>query len=484
MRCVMRRLALLAAAATVAVLLTSAGPAFAAADDDIPGVSLAIGTTVSGALGPGDPADVYAVDLIEGQEVHFRCDPGMTNGPTGSFHLLVPGASSLGAPDRYDEITYNLSGGNPTRYWADFDYIPAKSGTFYLWIEWEGGTLGYTLSVTRTSRAALTLAPDTDDIPGLSVGSGSLTGVVSTLADPDDVYAVALTAGKPVTIRLAPLTPYHNSSSAQASLHLLGPGTPSLADRYGHVLEGLVPAKNSNDAASRQTAEIRYTPTESGVHYIWVEAGNILLGYSFGNFAYQLSISGNGDPSGPPVFSDVEGSAYATAIHELAERAIIKGFADHTFRPDEPVSRQQFAKMIVKTLGLAVTGTEYCPFTDVVGGQDDDPFYPDKYVAVCAAHGITRGKTPTAFGPYESITHQQLITMVARAAGLLDPPAGYAPAFVEGQFFPDEHFLNARKAAYAGLLEGLQAVGPSYDFFAPSTRGECAQLLYNLLGRQ
>jgi hypothetical protein len=102
-------------------------------------------------------------------------------------------------------------------------------------------------------------------------------------------------------------------------------------------------------------------------------------------------------------------------------------------------------------------------------------------VAVCAAHGITQGKTATTFAPYDNITRQQLISMVVRAAALPEPPADYAPSFLPGQFYPEDHYLNARKAAYAGLLEGLQGVGPSYDFFAASTRGECAQLLYNLL---
>jgi hypothetical protein len=50
------------------------------------------------------------------------------------------------------------------------------------------------------------------------------------------------------------------------------------------------------------------------------------------------------------------------------------------------------------------------------------------------------------------------------------------------QFSQDEHYLNAGKAQYAGLLDGLQGVGPSYDFFAAATRGECAQLLCNLIG--
>ena len=73
--------------------------------------------------------------------------------------------------------------------------------------------------------------------------------------------------------------------------------------------------------------------------------------------------------------------------------------------------------------------------------------------------------------------------MVARAANLPDPPANYAPPFLPGQFSLLEHYLNARKAAYAGLLDGLQGVGPAYDFTAPSTRAECALLLHDLLGK-
>jgi hypothetical protein len=179
-------------------------------------------------------------------------------------------------------------------------------------------------------------------------------------------------------------------------------------------------------------------------------------------------------------FSDIASSPYKTAIESLAAAGAVTGFQDGTFRPDDLVTRQQFAKMIVKTLGHTVTGTEVCPFTDVATQIGTDPFYPSKYVAVCATHGITTGKTATTFAPGDNITHQQLITMVARAAGLSDPPAGYTPPFTAAQFSLNDHYLNARKAAYAGLLDGLQGVGSTYNFLAASTRGECAQLLYNL----
>jgi hypothetical protein len=183
-----------------------------------------------------------------------------------------------------------------------------------------------------------------------------------------------------------------------------------------------------------------------------------------------------------PDFSDVTAEHHSyRQIRDLASLRVIRGFDDGSFGPQKLVTRQQFAKMIVKTLGLTVTGTETSPFTDVARGLDEtDPFYPDKYVAVCAAAGITAGKTPTKFAPYDNMTRAQLITMVARAAGLPEPPAGYAPPFGD---FSDDHYPWARRAAHAGLLEGLPGMGGGYDFWAPATRAEVCVVLWNLLQR-
>ena len=102
-----------------------------------------------------------------------------------------------------------------------------------------------------------------------------------------------------------------------------------------------------------------------------------------------------------PSFSDVPDThPYSPAIYDLKARGIASGFADGTFRPNAQMTRQQFAKVIVKTLGLTVTGNETCPFSDVRPGlSPGDPFYPDKYIAVCAAAGIMTGTTASTFEP-------------------------------------------------------------------------------------
>jgi large repetitive protein len=158
---------------------------------------------------------------------------------------------------------------------------------------------------------------------------------------------------------------------------------------------------------------------------------------------------------------------------------VIGGFPDGTFKPAQQVSRQQFAKMIVLALGYPVSLADRAPFRDVSASLDSgDPLYPSHYVAVCAAHNITQGKRPGEFAPYENMTRAQLITMVARAASLPEPTAGFTPMFAN--FSPD-HYPWARRAAGAGLLNGLAGMGPGYDFFAQATRGEVCVLLYNLL---
>jgi S-layer homology domain len=474
------------ALALAAMLLSSAvgvGPASASeADDDIPGVLLRVGGAVLGAVDVTDPADVYALNLNEGEEVHFRCDPGKVGSARGLIHLLVPGVSSVFSSVRYDEVAYNLVAGSPTRHWADFDYIPARAGIYYLWVDWKTDELEYELSVWRTSRAGLESAPDADDIPGTPLAPGIVEGVVSALTDPDDVYAITLAAGKAVTLQLMPLTPYANTVSTFAYLSLLGSHATTIDGNGGDVLAGPVQARNAAQVFSRQTAEIRYIPAKSDTYFVRVTAESVPYR---NNFAYRLRVVTDGGSTGLPEFADIADSPYASAIYELATEGIVSGYGDRTFRPGDPVSRQQFAKMIVRTLSLAITGAEICPFPDVATGLDPgDSFYPDKYVAVCAAQGIARGYDDGSFGPYDQIRRQQLISMVARAADLADPDPGYAPDFERGQFYPEEHYSNASRAAYAGLLDGLPGVDSFYDFYTASTRGECAQILYNLLQRQ
>ncbi len=182
------------------------------------------------------------------------------------------------------------------------------------------------------------------------------------------------------------------------------------------------------------------------------------------------------------------GTLYRDAIEDLAARQIISGFPDGTFRPQDPVARQQFAKMIVGTAGYPVSESDICPFADVETGGATT-LYPDNYVAVCAAKSITAGKTPTTFDPTGRISRHQVVSMAVRTAddlrlGLLTaPPTGWTPAGSPGAdawTADPTHGANIARAGYHGLLDGLDL-----SFLDPAgnaTRGEVAQILFNLIG--
>ncbi|MFH0915111.1 MAG: hypothetical protein V1912_01520, partial [bacterium] len=139
---------------------------------------------------------------------------------------------------------------------------------------------------------------------------------------------------------------------------------------------------------------------------------------------------------------------------------------------------------IVLTMGHEVPSGIVCPFTDVdLVPNPVDPLYPAKYVAVCALHGITTGKTATTFDPYSNIIRFQVISMVVRAVdevspGLLaTPPGSFTPTWSPAS--SPQHGQNAARAEYHGLLGGLPL--GSLDPFAPMPRGEVAQILSNLI---
>ncbi len=164
---------------------------------------------------------------------------------------------------------------------------------------------------------------------------------------------------------------------------------------------------------------------------------------------------------------------------ELAERGIVVGFPDGTFRPGETVTRQQFAKMIALTAGYTVSLLTPCDFSDVAARLDaGDPLYPRAYVAACAAEGVIQGKTTSSFDPYDEVLRAQLITMVARAAELPAASQFYQPPF---GFFSPDHYPYAAAASEAGLLNGLVGMGPAYNFWLQATRGEVCLLLSKLL---
>jgi hypothetical protein len=68
-------------------------------------------------------------------------------------------------------------------------------------------------------------------------------------------------------------------------------------------------------------------------------------------------------------FPDIQGNWAQSFIEALAARGVIRGFPDGTFRPDEPVTRAQFAAMIRQAFQRAPkrSGTQFVDVPAITG---------------------------------------------------------------------------------------------------------------------
>ncbi|NLE10478.1 MAG: hypothetical protein GX630_03140 [Actinobacteria bacterium] len=195
-----------------------------------------------------------------------------------------------------------------------------------------------------------------------------------------------------------------------------------------------------------------------------------------------------------PVFIDVaEDDPYARAIDKMAEKGIIEGYEDGLFGQEDLVTRQQFAKLILLTMAewdpRVYTATLYdtCNFVDADEiERSSGELYAYHYVARATRTALTFGYPDGTFRPLGNITRQQVITMIVRAGlpVLETPPDDWQGVL---SYIDPEHGERIRVAEYNGLTDGI--VGGTWgglsgwDSRLDATRGEVAQMLYNLLKR-
>jgi hypothetical protein len=182
-------------------------------------------------------------------------------------------------------------------------------------------------------------------------------------------------------------------------------------------------------------------------------------------------------PSTGIAFSDVSARFWGyNIITSLATRGIVAGYPDGTFKPNAAITRAEFATMLVKALGLSITGTTTA-FTDVAQGSWD---YGS--VNAAAAAGLVTGYGGTTqFGPYTLITREQMAVMVAKGMGSKAPATNGTElnAFNDGSRVSSWATTGVDEAVKAGIVIGMSA-----DHLAPlahATRAQAAAMIYQLL---
>jgi hypothetical protein len=110
-----------------------------------------------------------------------------------------------------------------------------------------------------------------------------------------------------------------------------------------------------------------------------------------------------------PTFSDVPpGSPFYSYIETAHLRGVLGGYEDGTFRPQNPLTRAQAAKLIVTAKGWPLVSPPQPTFSDL---DHDDWAYG--YVEAALSRGVVGGYQDGTFRPHVHVTRSQLAKMVA-----------------------------------------------------------------------
>ena len=151
---------------------------------------------------------------------------------------------------------------------------------------------------------------------------------------------------------------------------------------------------------------------------------NIINGYGDGTFkpnknvtrgeaAKMLALSLNLDVENATTqqFKDVNSkNIYYKYIAALANKGIINGMGDGTFRPNEPVLRGAMAKMVALGYDYTLANKLTHSFKDV---SDTNIFR--YHIQTLVNLGITKGTSAVAFSPNKPVTRGELATFISRA---------------------------------------------------------------------
>ncbi len=177
-------------------------------------------------------------------------------------------------------------------------------------------------------------------------------------------------------------------------------------------------------------------------------------------------------------FYDVPSNYWATSfIQELSSRGIIKGFPDGSFRPNDPVTRAQFAAMVSQAFNQPVSrNTTY--FVDV-----PDNYWAYNVVQTAYTTNFLSGYPNNVFRPEQNIPRVQ--ALVSLASGLRYAASG-DPASILPQFYNDAFEIPSY--AYSGITAATQRQivvnYPNVSRLNPNqnaTRADVAAFIYQAL---
>lgn len=184
-------------------------------------------------------------------------------------------------------------------------------------------------------------------------------------------------------------------------------------------------------------------------------------------------------------YPDVDESHWAyPQINILTEKGVIVGYPDGTFKPDENVTRAEFAAMAIRALGQEHTKVvQPVHFTDI---DESHWAYSDIQKALYFDL-VSCDKNGELFRPDDSVSRAESLTVAVNA--LTTETITMAKAkevlekkYIDTQAIPEWFTIPAGKAEILGMIVVIpSAKEAELAADRPATRAEVAAILFNMM---
>ena len=167
--------------------------------------------------------------------------------------------------------------------------------------------------------------------------------------------------------------------------------------------------------------------------------------------------------------TDIAGHWAEDNIKELVALGAVNGYPDGTFRPNDIITRAEFAVILVKALKLEPQNGKV--FADTAG------HWAEEAVATAEYYGIVSGYNANTFGVKDPITREQMAAMMVRAVKLT--PVTEELTFIDNDKISDWASEAVAAAVNNGIINGYpdKTLRPQGN----ATRAEAVTVINNAL---
>lgn len=176
-------------------------------------------------------------------------------------------------------------------------------------------------------------------------------------------------------------------------------------------------------------------------------------------------------------FSDVSSSYWAQGfIQALSSKGIIAGYPDGTFKPENPVTRSEFAAMVGKAFSKGKV-RDAVKFVDVPSS-----YWANSAIQNAYQIGFLSGYPGNVFRPVQNIPREQVLVSLANGLNY----SASNPVATDLQFYSDGSSISdyARSSIAAASEKSIVVDYPNVNTLSPgrnATRAEVAAFIYQAL---